>query len=103
MKPFATQKMNETLKDSRKSNKKGMVPRNIPKKLNDSTEFTDGFYKPEYMQPPIVDTMKVKAGVKLNCAGQQKHGPSAQRDAQRMRRQDYIRLTEWGEGVPADD
>merc|ERR1719408_102224 len=31
--------------------------------------FTDTFYKPDYMQPPLIQTMKVRPGVVLACMG----------------------------------
>lgn len=55
-------------------------------------KFPDTFYKPDTMQPPVTQTMRVQPGVVLHCAGQQRSG--AAQPKRTMTRKEYIHLAE---------
>lgn len=57
-------------------------------------EFTDGFSKLQYGQPPILDTMDVKAGVMLESMGKKKVGPDLDYGSRMMSRKEYVQLAE---------
>jgi len=70
-------------------------PKNKRKKDRKTKEvqtFTDTFYKPDYMQPPVIETMKVRPGVVLACMGSMKGGPG-DNHGRRMTRREYIQRT----------
>eukprot|EP00971_Amphidinium_carterae_P131538 2604835-Amphidinium_carterae.1 len=55
-------------------------------------DFTDSFSKLQHGQPPIMDTMNVKAGVVLEQQGKVKAG--AGQDNRQMSRKEYIQMAE---------
>jgi len=95
--PATTKEINPML-DKRRSmmkrettfGKDGTRPRT--KTEGELEKFPDTFYKPDTMQPPVTQTMRVQPGVVLHCAGQQKLG--AAHPKRTMTRKEYIRLAE---------
>lgn len=85
---------------SPKSSRKGLWSKRSQRLKKDQDDFTDTFYKPDYMQPPVINTMKVESGVVLACMGQTKPGSREQR-GNRMTRREYLQRTKFL--VDADD
>jgi len=57
-------------------------------------EFTDGFSKLQYGQPPILETMVVRSGVLLESCGKSKLGPQQDNPNRVMSRKEYVALAE---------
>mmetsp|Transcript_155248 Transcript_155248/g.298058 ORF Transcript_155248/g.298058 Transcript_155248/m.298058 type:complete len:658 (+) Transcript_155248:99-2072(+) len=57
-------------------------------------EYPDSFSKLQHAQPPILETMNMVPGVRLEFEGKEKNGPDTMKPAGHMSRQDYINLTE---------
>jgi hypothetical protein len=55
-------------------------------------EFSDGFYRHEYMQPPLTETMQMRSGVLMECMGVRKSAPAARNDDGRMSRAQYLNM-----------
>jgi hypothetical protein len=82
-------------KDPKKKRPTWLRKKTIRKLTDGEGKFTDGFYKPDHMQPPLIDTMKVTPGVILTCMGQQKYGTESSTEVnrdRRMTRKEYIRM-----------
>jgi len=60
----------------------------------DEDDFPDGFSKLQHGQPPILETMMVKAGVVLDVYGKSKAGPPVLPAGVGMSRKEYVALTE---------
>lgn len=60
----------------------------------DEEDFPDGFSKLQHGQPPILETMVVKAGVVLDVYGKTKAGPQVAPTGGGMSRKEYVALTE---------
>lgn len=71
-------------------------PRYDRSSINEGQEmnFTDGFSKLQYGQPPILETMDVKAGVTLLALGKEKKGPPPDNPNRQMSRRDYVAQAE---------
>jgi len=58
--------------------------------------FTDSFHRPEYLQPPLTETMEVQSGVTLHCKGEEKAGPAASESGSGMRWAEYKTMASGG-------
>lgn len=75
--------------------KKGKGKKELSEReLAEQMGFTDTYTRLPHEQPPIIDTMDVKAGVDLEFQGKQKRGPVIEKPKDQMSRTEYLSMTQ---------